>query len=366
MAPVDLPYLMRVMSRGKPFWYYRRHGRLFRVQGQPGDPGFLRAYEVVHARHEGQQGPAAVGTSPGTLAALIAAYKASPDWRALKPATQKDYLKALNPLAEQFGKLPVATMPREFVLKLRDKYAEKDGKPTPRRANRVLAVLRLLMAWGVDRGWRKDNPALRPRMLRTMGGYRPWTRTEVARFMEADGVPVQMKQALRLALCTGQRKGDLLRLPWSAYDGASIQVTQAKTGAKLTILAHAELRAMLDGMTRTEGTILTRPDGEPWGEDHFNHRFAAAVKAAGLSGLVFHGLRHAAATWLADAGATPSQIAAITGHKTLAMVARYTESAGQAQRASEAVRLMEKHGQRDSVQTVGDEVVNRPPNKGRE
>ena len=38
-----------------------------------------------------------------------------------------------------------------------------------------------------------------------------------------------------LAINTGQRQGDLLRLPWSAYDGKNIKLRQRKTGAYVPI-----------------------------------------------------------------------------------------------------------------------------------
>jgi integrase len=37
---------------------------------------------------------------------------------------------------------------------------------------------------------------------------------------------------LLLALWTGQRQGELLKLPWSAYDGAYIRLRQSKTGVR--------------------------------------------------------------------------------------------------------------------------------------
>ena len=45
--------------------------------------------------------PAGARTVPGSMAALVLAYRASPEWRALKPATRQDYDKALTPLAER-------------------------------------------------------------------------------------------------------------------------------------------------------------------------------------------------------------------------------------------------------------------------
>jgi integrase len=45
---------------------------------------------------------------------------------------------------------------------------------------------------------------------------------------------------------------------------------------------------------------------------------------AGLDDFRFHDLRHSAASYLAMSGATLMDIAAILGHKTLAMVKRYS------------------------------------------
>ena len=45
-----------------------------------------------------------------------------------------------------------------------------------------------------------------------------------------------------LAINTGQRQGDLLRVPWSAYDGKTIKLRQKKTGAYVPIPVADELK----------------------------------------------------------------------------------------------------------------------------
>lgn len=88
------------------------------------------------------------------------------------------------------------------------------------------------------------------------------------------------------------------------------------------------------------------------------------MKDAGLQGLVFHGLRHTAATWLAEGGATPHQIAAITGHRTLAMITRYTRGADQRKHAGEAIRLLDKRAtQNTSRTTSANRGANRAPKR---
>jgi Phage integrase family len=68
-----------------------------------------------------------------------------------------------------------------------------------------------------------------------------------------------------------------------------------------------------------------------------------------------HGLRKAAARRLAEAGCSASEIAAITGHKTLAEVERYTRAADQVRLAQQAIRKQIETG---SGKLRSDEVAN--------
>ncbi|MCH7544708.1 MAG: tyrosine-type recombinase/integrase, partial [Proteobacteria bacterium] len=62
-----------------------------------------------------------------------------------------------------------------------------------------------------------------------------------------------------------------------------------------------------------------------------------AMKAAGLVGLTYHGLRYTAATKLAEAGCSNKEIASITGHKSLAMIEKYTRDADQERLSGAAI-----------------------------
>jgi integrase len=59
------------------------------------------------------------------------------------------------------------------------------------------------------------------------------------------------------------------------------------------------------------------------------------------AGLTFQGLRHTVATKLADAGADDKTIAAITGHKSMSQIQRYTRTACQKRRVKAAIRLID-------------------------
>jgi hypothetical protein len=60
----------------------------------------------------------------------------------------------------------------------------------------------------------------------------------------------EIKLALVLALWNGQRQDDLLRLPWSSYDGSHVRFRQSKTGRRVTMPAGMPLKVLLDGTER--------------------------------------------------------------------------------------------------------------------
>jgi len=65
-------------------------------------------------------------------------------------------------------------------------------------------------------------------------------------------VPAAQRLPFLLAIWTGQRQGDLLVLPCSAYDGTCIRLKQSKGGKRVTIPVGGPLKAALDSAARTK------------------------------------------------------------------------------------------------------------------
>jgi integrase len=65
------------------------------------------------------------------------------------------------------------------------------------------------------------------------------------------------------------------------------------------------------------------------------------VRESGKIGKIDVGLRHTAATKLADARADAETIAAITGHKSTSHIQHYTRTASQKRRAKATIRLID-------------------------
>ena len=146
-----------------------------------------------------------------------------------------------------------------------------------------------------------------------------------------------------------------MAMRWDQYDGSAIAVTQIKTGTKVWIPAHRDLKKELDRWERTADTMLVNSYGRSWQAGSFATMFCRLMaKHSRLKGLVFHGLRKAAAAKLAEAGCSTKEIAAITGHLTLQMVELYTREAEQKKLAKRAMRRLE---------LVSARVVNQPKPK---
>jgi hypothetical protein len=105
------PFTNAYRSHGKVFHYYRRGVFRRRLPGEPGSPEFNAAYEAADAQFC-TPGAKRNEPVPRSLSALILSYRKTPEWSQLKPATRRDYGKALTPLHEQFGALPVEGLER--------------------------------------------------------------------------------------------------------------------------------------------------------------------------------------------------------------------------------------------------------------
>ena len=127
-------------------------------------------------------------------------------------------------------------------------------------------------------------------------------------------------------------------MAWADVEGGSIQVVRGKTGAKLSVPPHPDLADALSSWPHRGERIPVTRFGKPFTSNEFGNFMADKIALAGLPDrCVTHGLRKAAARLLAEAGCTANEIAAITGHRTLVEVSRYTKAADQGHLAQTAI-----------------------------
>ena len=140
-------------------------------------------------------------------------------------------------------------------------------------------------------------------------------------------------------LYTGQRRSDVIRMGRQHIRAGRIEVRQQKTGERLTIPVHPALREVIAACPGEHLTFLMTEAGRPFASGNaFYNWFKTCIAAAGLAGdLSPHGLRKATARRLAQAKCTPHEIMAVTGHRTLAEVMRYTREVNQQDMADTAI-----------------------------
>lgn len=313
--------------------YFQRRGwDSHKFQGAPHTPEFAAEYALI------LRGAPPVAPGGRSFTALVRSYQRSDKWKRLAPRTKADYDKVLAWVEAKLGPLPVEKMQRKDVIRARDANAK-----TVRFANYIVQVLRILFEYSIDIGWRRDNPAKEVGGLKSAGPERqPWTADLIAAYRAAAPMGTRQRLIFEVCLGTGQRIGDALRMRWDDLHNGGVNVRQNKTGVKLWIPITSDLRAALDATKRVGLTICAQPNGKPTSYRGAADLVFSVREKIGAKAYDNHALRYTAAAELAAVGCTDEQIAAITGHKSLAMIRKYAGTARQISRATEAMKRREE------------------------
>lgn len=326
-------YVYKQTVKGRTYYRFRQGAHVIKLPGHPGSADFHTAYGRLLAAVSHNVGR----HSPESVACWIDAFEKSAEWTQLADGTQRDYRRYLNRLDKAIGGDAVASVEPTFVFGIRDKYKDR-----PSAANHAVAVLRTFFQWCKARKAITADPTDGIGKLRGGESYKRWEDEQIEQFRQAnkDVAPV-MCIALDIGVYAGQRGSDAVRAAWTNYKGDRLAIRQKKTKTELSIPVHPDFATTLDAAPRVGITILTTKTGRAYGARGFSRDFLAARKRAKLpDDLSFHGLRHTAASRLAELGATAPQIQAITGHKSLKQVEEYIRQARQRILADGAIALL--------------------------
>jgi integrase len=283
--------------------------------------------------------PIAIGadkrSKPGSVSVAIAEYYGSQAFRSLSSGTSAKWRAILERFREQRGHMPLASLPREFIVALLDTLP-------PHAALNWLKVFRHFFRWCLDRKLVRNDPTFGIKLKTPKSdGHHTWSEDEIATFEAHWPIGSKPRLALALGLYTARRRGDVVHIGRQHIRDGVLTIRQQKTKVTLAIPVHPDLAAIIAATPIGHLTLLTTNTGKSYGGNDFTDQFRAWCDAAGLpTHCVFHGLRKAALTRLADAGCTTHELAAISGHKTLAEVERYTKGADQARLARAAMGRM--------------------------
>ena len=191
----------------RAYYYFRATGE--RLPDDPTSPEFFAAY--AEARK-------ATPKDTGTVAALIRLYLGSLKFERKRDSTQREYRRMLTKLEAEFGTLPLKALASPKVRGVFLDYQERIGRDHPREADNRLTMLSTVFSYAATLGEIAENPIKGfERLHRGDRAEFVWSENDIRWFMES--APVELQQALILALYTGQRYGDLIRLRWADYDG---------------------------------------------------------------------------------------------------------------------------------------------------
>jgi integrase len=327
-----------VDRHGKVRWYYRRPGwKRIPLAGLPWTPEFMAAYEMAEAGQRAEIG--AAKTAPGSVSGLIVSYYRTSDFTGLSTSTKTTYRGIIERFRAEHGDKRVAHMQRGHVQKIIGEKSE-----TPAAANNLLRMLHLLMRHAVDLGWRGDDPTQGVRKIRhKTAGFKTWEEHHIEAFTDHHKPGTRAHLALSLLLYTGQRRSDAVRMGRQHIRNGVLSIVQQKTGQDVHVPLHPELKAAIDSLPFDNLTFLVTAQGKPFSPAGFTNWFRDVAREAGLpDGLSPHGLRKATCRRLAEAGCTPHEIMAISGHRSLAEVTRYTVEAGRKGLAQRAVDRLDR------------------------
>ena len=141
-------------------------------------------------------------------------------------------------------------------------------------------------------------------------------------------LPPRLHPIVTVALHTGCRQGELLRLQWGDVDFGSgtFLVRESKSGESRRVMMNSQVQTVLIGLSGRDnpgGSVFVNVLGKPMDGGGLRKEFIQAVQKAGLEPFRFHDLRHTFASRLAMNGANDRTLQTLLGHKSQTMILRY-------------------------------------------
>lgn len=226
-----------------------------------------------------------------------------------------------------------------------DKYKQyRSGIISPESLNRELHVLRTLFNRAIK--WKlfsHANPVSQAGMikLRTKKERRAFSREEITRIMAA--CPAHFKDVINAALQTGMRRIEIVN---AAVNHVNIEKEVIFVPASKSINPrHIPLTGtMKEILTRLipaahDGYLFLNQFGKPYEIHRLTKTFRQICERADIKDATFHCLRHTVATNMLDAGANPTDVQYLLGHKNIQTTMVYAHPG---QTVKNAIFLLDK------------------------
>jgi len=302
----------RKHNKHLPPCVYERHGAFWLVRGGKWlrlGSTLAEAMTAYAAAHQ----PAGRGTMAGVIADAMVEILPR-----VKPTTRKQYELAAKVLRQAFAEFRVEQVTAADVAEFRADWASK-----PNMGNRHLSVLRAVFDWALERRLVTSNPCVGIKRHAEKKRTRLLTEAELTAIYAQAGE--RLRVIIDLAVGTGQRINDVLKIRRSDLTEDGIRFAQQKTGARLVVRWTPRLRDAVRRAAEMQGTIptltlLRNKKGKAPDYKTVQLQWDLACKAAKVADAHLHDLRAMAATAAKAQGLDAQQL---LGHRTQANTARY-------------------------------------------
>jgi integrase len=329
-------------------YYFRRRGqKAIPLPGLPGSEEFMAAYamalDAVPDRHE----IGASGTLPGTINALIVDYYRSIGWDNFSEDTRRTQRRIIERFRADHGDKRVALLRREHIEKMLTQVA----KPSAKR--HLLKTIRGLVRFAIPTMLKVDpTEGIANIKLPKSKGHHTWMDEEIEQYRTYWRLGTQQRLVMEFALETASRRGEVVRLGPQHVRGGRIRIERTHGSEDVDIPVSPELKAACDAMPKSHLTYIVTVHGKPRSKYGLGNDFAKWATEAGLpTHCRLHGLKKGGMRRLAEAGNTAHELMAISGHKTLSEVQRYTSAADKKRLAESGMAKMRERTKGDDNYT---------------
>ncbi|MDI6809724.1 MAG: site-specific integrase [Candidatus Eisenbacteria bacterium] len=150
---------------------------------------------------------------------------------------------------------------------------------------------------------------------------------------------IYLKPIVLIALNSGMRRGEILRLKWKNIDFQARRITieNTKNNERRTVYMNETLCRTLKSLPIHLHSEIVFPDING---NMLTVAFERACRRGGIEDFRFHDLRHTFASYLTMGGANLRTVQTLLGHKDVRMTIRYSHLSPEY--LNEAVRTLEK------------------------
>lgn len=271
--------------------------------------------------------------------------------RKIKPTTLNRYKELINDyLVPRLGSIKLQDLKPIHIEQFYNSMADLPGKSgrklSPRTASQAGAILKTALKQAVEvENLITINPATRVRLPKsTTNTPTPFTLSELKQFLDVASFH-RLYFYFRLSAFTGARRGELLALRWSDFDGKAISISKNRTKAGREVVElnstkggnNGQRRVPLDIETieqfqvhrknqlkerlvmgqhwQETGYVFVQENGLPLSTNTVSDLYRKLIKKAGLRPNRLHDQRHLHATELLRLGEPLHVVAQRLGHR---------------------------------------------------